>query len=83
MKQAISSSHSSSHSASHSASLAASLAASTASSLAPTSHLDTFTRERLPPQDQWPVFVFDRPEIQYPEQINCVQALLDVHVAQG
>jgi 2-aminobenzoate-CoA ligase len=29
------------------------------------------------------VFVFDRPEVQYPEQLNCVQALLDDHVAQG
>jgi 2-aminobenzoate-CoA ligase len=52
-------------------------------SLAPSSHLDTFTRDRLPPQDQWPVFVFDRPEVQYPEQLNCVQGLLDDHVANG
>jgi 2-aminobenzoate-CoA ligase len=52
-------------------------------SLAPSSHTDTFTRDHLPPLDQWPVFVFDRPEVQYPEQLNCVQALLDDHVAQG
>jgi 2-aminobenzoate-CoA ligase len=52
-------------------------------SLAPSSHTDTFTRDHLPPLDQWPVFVFDRPEVQYPEQLNCVQALLDEHVAQG
>ena len=51
--------------------------------LAPSSHADTFTRDRLPPKDQWPVFVFDRPELQYAEQLNCVQALLDEHVAQG
>ena len=51
--------------------------------LAPSSHFDTFTRDRLPPQDQWPVFVFDRPEVQYPEQLNCVQGLLDAHVANG
>ena len=51
--------------------------------LAPTLHTDTFTRDRLPPKDQWPVFVFDRPEVQYPERLNCVQALLDEHVAQG
>lgn len=56
---------------------------SIASILAPSSHTDTFTRDRLPPQDQWPVFVFDRPEVQYPEQLNCVQALLDDHVANG
>ena len=51
--------------------------------LAPSAHSDTFTRERLPPSDQWPLFVFDLPEVQYPEQLNCVQALLDEHVAQG
>jgi len=51
--------------------------------LAPSAHSDTFTRDRLPPLDQWPLFVFDLPEVQYPEQLNCVQALLDEHVAQG
>lgn len=51
--------------------------------LLPTSHTDTFTRDRLPPADQWPLFVFDRLEIQYPPQLNCVQALLDAHVTQG
>ncbi len=51
--------------------------------LLPSSHIDTFTRDRLPPADQWPVFVFDRLEVQYPAQLNCVQALLDTHVIQG
>ena len=52
-------------------------------SLLPSSHSDTFTRDRLPPQDQWPVFVFDRLEVQYLPQLNCVSALLDTHVIQG
>ena len=52
-------------------------------SLLPSSHRDTFTRDRLPPQDQWPVFVFDRLEVQYSPQLNCVSALLDTHVIQG
>ena len=52
-------------------------------SLWPSSHRDTFTRDRLPPQDQWPIFVFDRLEVQYPAQLNCVSALLDAHVIQG
>ena len=52
-------------------------------SLLPSSHRDTFARDRLPPQDQWPVFVFDRLEVQYPAQLNCVSALLDTHVIQG
>ena len=51
--------------------------------LAPSSHSDTFARDRLPPADQWPVFLFDRPELQYPAQINCAVELVDHHVAQG
>lgn len=51
--------------------------------LAPSSHSDTFARDRLPSVDQWPVFLFDRPELQYPAQINCAQELVDRHVAHG
>jgi 2-aminobenzoate-CoA ligase len=29
------------------------------------------------------VFIFDRLEVQYPPQLNCVQTLLDTHVIQG
>ena len=53
------------------------------SPLAPSSHLDTFARDHLPPQDQWPVFVFDRPEVHYPEQLNCAESLVDLHVREG
>jgi len=52
-------------------------------SLAPSSHVDTFARDRLPPPAQWPVFVFDRPEVCYPTQINCAVELLDRHVREG
>ncbi|MFM2111665.1 MAG: Benzoate--CoA ligase [Pseudomonadota bacterium] len=51
--------------------------------LTPSTHADNFTRERLPPADQWPVFVFDRPELQYPEQLNCAVELVDANVAKG
>ncbi len=51
--------------------------------LAPSSHVDTFARDRLPPPAQWPVFVFDQPEVRYPEQINCAVELLDRHVREG
>lgn len=53
------------------------------SPLAASSHQDCFSREHLPPHDEWPVFVFDRPEVQYPEQINAAVELVDVHVHQG
>ncbi len=48
-----------------------------------TSHVDTFARDNLPPLDQWPELIFDIPEVQYPERINCVVELLDKHVANG
>lgn len=51
--------------------------------LAPSSHTDTFARDHLPPVNQWPVFVFDRPEVQYPEQLNACVALLQTQIAAG
>ena len=51
--------------------------------LLPSSHTDTFTRDRLPPQDQWPVFLADRPELNYPDQVNCAAELVDRHVQAG
>ncbi|MGA1168046.1 MAG: 2-aminobenzoate-CoA ligase, partial [Burkholderiaceae bacterium] len=51
--------------------------------LAPSSHVDSFTRDHLPPAAQWPAFVFSRPEAIYPEQINAVAQWLDQAVARG
>ena len=51
--------------------------------LLPSTHVDTFTRGHLPPPDQWPVFMADRPELNYPDQINCAVELVDRHVRQG
>ncbi len=48
-----------------------------------TSHTDTFARDNLPPRDQWPELIFDLPELQYPDRINCAIELLDKHVANG
>ncbi len=48
-----------------------------------TSHTDTFARDNLPPRDQWPELIFETPELQYPERINCAVELLDKHVADG
>ena len=49
--------------------------------LSPSAHVDTFCRDNLPPQDQWPDFHFDLPELQYPRRLNCAGALLDEMVA--
>ena len=48
-----------------------------------TAHVDTFARDHLPPADQQPEFLFDRPELQFPAQLNCASELLDRRVAEG
>jgi len=51
--------------------------------LLPSSHTDTFTRDRLPPKDQWPVFIADQPELDYPDTLNVATELVDRHVQAG
>ena len=51
--------------------------------LLPSSHTDTFTRDRLPPQALWPVFLADRPELNYPDTLNAATELVDRHVRAG
>ncbi len=48
--------------------------------LSRSAHVDTFCRDNLPPPEQWPEFVFELPEVQYPERLNCAAELLDVVV---
>jgi 2-aminobenzoate-CoA ligase len=45
--------------------------------LTPSAHLDTFTRDRLPPAGQWPKLLFELPELRYPDRLNCGEELLD------
>nr|WP_229218222.1 AMP-binding protein [Rugamonas apoptosis] len=52
-------------------------------SMGASAHTDQFTRDHLPPLDQWPVLRFELPELQYPERLNCVAELLDRAVAEG
>ncbi|MFI5781990.1 AMP-binding protein [Nocardia sp. NPDC051570] len=49
--------------------------------LTPSAHLDTFCRDHLPPETQWPDFVFELPALRYPDRLNCATALLDAAVA--
>ncbi|KFG68996.1 2-aminobenzoate-CoA ligase [Microvirga sp. BSC39] len=51
--------------------------------MAETAHVDTFARDNLPPEEQWPAFIFTRPELQYPERLNCAVAFLDRWVEAG
>jgi 2-aminobenzoate-CoA ligase len=49
----------------------------------PSAHIDTFARDNLPPQDQWPVLLLDHPDVSYPKRFNCATELLDATIAQG
>jgi 2-aminobenzoate-CoA ligase len=48
-----------------------------------TAHTDTFARDKLPPPELQPRYLFELPELQFPERLNCATELLDRHVAQG
>jgi 2-aminobenzoate-CoA ligase len=45
--------------------------------LSPSAHVDTFTRDNLPPLDLWPTMAFSLPELRYPRRLNCAEELLD------
>lgn len=49
--------------------------------LGPSAHVDTFTRDHLPPKDQWPDFLLEG--FEYPEYINAAEELTDKIVAAG
>src|SRR3954469_17463174 len=51
--------------------------------MAESGHVDTFTRDNLPPRDQWPDFKFRLPELRYPDRLNCVTRWVDRWVAAG
>lgn len=50
--------------------------------LSPTAHVDTFTRDNLPPLEQWPLLEFTLPELHYPDRLNAAQVLIDDAVAK-
>jgi 2-aminobenzoate-CoA ligase len=46
-------------------------------------HVDTFARDNLPPAEQQPEFLFERPEFQYPDAMNAAVELLDRALDKG
>lgn len=50
--------------------------------LSPTGHLDTFARDNLPPDDQWPVLEFTNDDVVYPDRLNAATALIDEPTAR-
>ena len=53
------------------------------STLGPSGHVDTFGRDNLPPDDQFPDLLLDREEFQYPEHLNVAFELTDRMVENG
>src|SRR5579885_1643540 len=51
--------------------------------LGPSGHVDDFARRNLPPPEQWPDLLLDRPEFQYPDYLNVGVELTDRIVEQG
>jgi 2-aminobenzoate-CoA ligase len=49
--------------------------------LGPSAHVDTFTRDNLPPKDQWPDFLLEG--FDYPERLNAAVELTDAMVGRG
>ena len=49
--------------------------------LGPTAHVDTFTRDNLPPPEEWPDFLLEG--FDYPDYINAAVELTDAVVAKG
>lgn len=45
--------------------------------LSPSAHHDHFTRDNLPPEDQWPTLEFTLDEVKYPDRLNAATALID------
>ncbi|CAM4351986.1 AMP-binding protein [Bordetella muralis] len=46
-------------------------------------HQDTFARDHLPPPEEWPEFLLDSPDVNYPERMNCAAELVDAAVMAG
>ena len=52
-------------------------------SLGPSGHVDDFARRNLPPLEQWPDLLLERPEFQYPDYLNAGVELTDRMVEKG
>ncbi|OJU01551.1 MAG: 2-aminobenzoate-CoA ligase [Rhizobium sp. 63-7] len=49
--------------------------------LSPSAHIDTFTRDNLPPREEWPEFLMG--DFQYPDHLNAAVELTDRMVEKG
>ncbi|MCK0111586.1 AMP-binding protein [Ornithinimicrobium sp. F0845] len=51
--------------------------------LSPSAHVDTYCRDNLPPRALWPDFIYEVPEVHYPERLNAATVLLDDVIDSG
>ncbi|MDO9284861.1 MAG: AMP-binding protein, partial [Aquabacterium sp.] len=51
--------------------------------MAASAHVDSFARDRLPAPADLPEFLFELPELQFPDRLNCATALLEQRLEQG
>jgi len=51
--------------------------------MTPSAQIDRFVHDRLPPADQLPLFRYELPELQLPDQANLVEELLDKAAGKG
>jgi len=51
--------------------------------LGPSAHVDTFSRDHLPPQDDWPDLILNEPIFHYPDYVNVACELTDRMVERG
>jgi len=49
--------------------------------LSPSAYADSFCRDNLPPEGQWPDLEFTLPGLNYPDRLNAADELLDVTIA--
>ena len=46
-------------------------------------YVDNFAQKHLPSEKLQPDYVYDKEEFQFPEDLNCVEKLLDNHIKEG
>jgi 2-aminobenzoate-CoA ligase len=44
---------------------------------------DNFAHDKLPALKLQPEYLFDHPDFEFPENLNCVAPLLDIHIKEG
>jgi acyl-coenzyme A synthetase/AMP-(fatty) acid ligase len=46
-----------------------------------TAHVDTFAQDNLPPAHWQPEFIFELPELRFPERLNCATEMLHIFIS--